>query len=294
MKPYKRHLIFLTAVVLALSLLCCNTEELELKPQGLDISFRSEVGSDLVEVKYDIDYTMITESGEEVSSLDRAAMTPIASKERVRMIIRDNGAVRLETERMPSKNAFTVNHSTLPNDLPEVAKTILDNDQMELYDGEGKLIRTVSGQSIKMPYLAEQLRQSLEKESAPDLGSLLACIKSNVKMDSLNAMIKNPPAHVQVHKLNENIVTLRMPAPVELRATEAHEVVNIVDRSNKLLLASRLYGKNSEVLQCMMYRYDECSNLKGFKQEVQTVLPSGKSASLVTYAEIDNLEIVQL
>ena len=56
--------------------------------------------------------------------------------------------------------------------------------------------------------------------------------------------------------------TLRMPVPVELRATEAHEIVNIIDRSNKLLLASRLYGKNSEVLQCMMYRYDACSNLK--------------------------------
>ena len=109
-------------------------------------------------------------------------------------------------------------------------------------------------------------------------------------LDSLNKMIKNPPKGVSITKFANDIVSVSMPVPAELKSSEAETAVQIVDITNKLLLGSRLYGKGNKTLQCMMFRYNDCI-LKGFKQETQQMLPSGIMANIKTVADIENLNL---
>jgi hypothetical protein len=206
------------------------------------------------------------------------------------MTLKRNGAVKLTTEILPSKNNFNVAHQTLPNDLPKVVKTELDNGEMKLFDINGHLIRTITGQSIDMPFVADQMSELLLKMDSDgiDISNFLACIRSDVPFDLLEDIILSEPDDVNVQKVNDDIYTIRMEIPSEIAVPETEYVVNIADINKKLLLASRLYDEDGVIKQCMMYQYDDCI-LKGFRQEVHQELPDCEKATLLTFAEISNL-----
>ena len=232
----------------------------------------------------------MTTSKGNVTALDRAVMTPSVKKENVSLTIRENGDVRLVTENMTPRHPLVIRHNTLPNDRPEIAKTVLDNNQMELYDVQGNLIRIVPNQSASVPYAAEQLKPALEIINHLDISQIMASLRSNVDFTAVMDMINNPPASVQVGRVNQDIRTIRMPIPTEANLPDAKSVVNIIDITNKLLLGTRLYNGNSKVMQCMVYKYDD-RIMTGFKQEVKMTLPSGTDAMMVTYAELENINI---
>jgi len=270
---------------------CSSNDETELTDKNA-LSSRTS-NRDVARISYDIDITALVESNGTPSELDKAMMTPFTEKEKVTMIVRANGDIRLVTEKMNPRSSIVVRHQTLPNDRPEIVKTILDNNKMELYDIQGNLLRSVQGQSIQLPYLADKIIEALKKMDSINVNQLLACIRANVNIDSLNKLITNPPAGVTVTPITANLTSVRMPAPPELKSSQAKDVVLIVDTANKLLAASRLYDKNNKTLQCMMFRYNDCI-LKGFKQEVQETLPSGIIATVKTMADIENLSITIL
>lgn len=209
------------------------------------------------------------------------------------MKVKSNGDIRLITEKLNPRSSIVVRHETLPNDRPEIVKTILDNNVMELYDTQGNLLRSVQGQSIKLPYLADKIIEALSKMDSININQILACIRANVNIDSLNKLITNPPTGVTVTPITANLTSVRMPAPPELNSSQAKEVVLIVDVANKLLAGSRLYDKNNKTLKWMMFRYNACI-LKGFKQELQETLPSGLTATVKVMAEIENLSLTIL
>ncbi len=270
---------------------CSSSEESEIS--GKDKSDIRTLNRDVAQISYDIDITTLVEPIGTPTDLDKSMMTPFTEKERVTMKIKENGDIRLVTEKLNPRSSIVINHRTLPNSRPEITKTILDNNAMELYDIQGTLIRSVAGQSIKMPYLADKIIEALKTRTSANINQILACIRSNVNLDSLNKIISNPPAGVTVTALTSNLTSIRMPAPPELKSSEAKEVVLIVDVTNKLLAGTRLYGANNKTLQCMIYRYNDCI-FKGFKQEVQETLPSGILATIKTYADIENINLTSL
>lgn len=249
---------------------------------------------DLLEISYTMDYVMNTEYEGTLTGADVAASTPISSKDNIKMIIRANGDIRLETEKLTTKNPILIKHHTLPNDMPEVKRTVYDRNTLSMFDKNGALISSVPGQSISLPFLAEDISKNLEHIDQADISNLLACIRSNVDIEKLQSLIDKPIKGTKVNQIKgTDLYTVRMPVPDRMGMVEPTEVVNIIDRKNNLYLGSRLYGKDNEILQCMMYRFDEC-DLKGFKQEVKSHLPSGIVTTMVTHAELENLVIRKL
>lgn len=285
---------FLILAILSGSLLVSCSDEKFFEPNNESISLRSDSRNDsreLFSMSYDMDYTVITQFDCDPSRFDIAAGTPSADKQKVEMTVMNDGSIKLVTEDLPSKNEFSLKNSTIPNDEPQIKKTVLENNQMSLYDKNGSLIRSIPNQSIKMPFFADKMKETLMylDSTGVDLSNFLACLRTNVNLDSLTSIINDPPDDVIVNKVSDEVYTVRTNVPVEMAIPEAETVVNIVNIADKLLLGSRLYGYDGEVQQCMMFRYDDCI-LKGFKQEVHEKLPDCQKAIMQTFADISNLE----
>ena len=274
-----------------------NSNMDELNSTILNASLRndkSKNAKELFTISYEIDITTITEFDCDPTNLDIAAGSPLSDKQKIEMTVKENGAVKLITESLPSRNSFDIAHKSLPNDLPEISKTILDNGEMKLYDNSGSLIRTIAGQSIDIPLITNEINDILSKlDSSEDIGNFIACNRSNISFDSLANLIVTEPYNVNVKRMSDDIYTIRKQATIEGANSELGYVVNIVDVSNKRLIASRLYDENEEILQTMMYQYENCV-LKGFRQEITQELPNCDKATLLSFAEISNLDFKYL
>lgn len=305
MKMFGLSKILLMVLLIAHMLVSCSDESGlnssidELSSSIDEATLRSEKskkGVELLTISYEMDATTITQFDCDPTRFDIAAGAPIADKQKVEMTIKDNGSVKLITESLPSKNNFDGPHQSLPNDQPKVSKTILDNGEMQLYDAGGRLIKSVPGQSIDMPSVANQMSDILSNMDIRelDISNLIACSTSNMSFDGLRRLIATAPYNENVKKMSDDIYTIRiLEVPYGSTATEVGHVVNIVDINRKVLMASRLYDENDEVIQTMMYQYDDCT-LKGFRQEVHQELPDCKKATLLTFAEISNLDFKYL
>ena len=294
MKRFKLSKLLIVALISGSLLVSCSDENI-LEPNNENLSLRSDGGrsnsGELFSISYDMDYTVMTKFNCDPTRFDLAAGTPTADKQNVVMTVMSDGRVNLVTESKVSKNEFSLPQAGLPNDLPKVKKTVLENNQMSLYDENGTLIRSIPDQSIQMPYFADKMRETLMylDSAGVDISNILACLRANVNLDSLTSIINDPPDDVIVNQINDNIYTIRMKIPTEIAIPEAESMVNIVNITDKLLLGSRLYDSNGKTQQCMMFRYDDCI-LTGFKQEVYEELPDCEEAILQTIADISNLQ----
>ena len=184
----KQSFIFLSVLLLfIISIISCSNEEVLISSDPLETRNRDGGATrDLALISYDIDLVTITEPIGNPSDLDRSVMTPITEKQRVRMVVRSNGEIRLETQKLETKNPIVINHLTLPNDRPEIVKTVLDNNTMQLFDIHGNLLRAVAGQSISMPYLSEKIKETLSKMDSININQILACLRANVNLDCIH------------------------------------------------------------------------------------------------------------
>ena len=303
MKNYFLFKIILIILYLASIFVSCsegnslNSNMDELSSTILNASLhndKSENAKELFTISYEIDVTTITEFDCDPTNLDIAAGSPISDKQKIEMTVKENGAVKLITQSLLSRNNFDIAHKSLANDLPEISKTILDDDEMKLYDNSGNLIRTIAGQSIDIPLITSEMSDILSKlDSSEDISNFIACNRSNISFDSLLNLIVTEPYNVNVKKMNDDIYTIRKQATLEGTNSEQGYVVSIVDVNNKCLVASRLYDENEEVLQTIIYQYENCV-LKGFRQEINQELPNCDKATLLTFAEISNLDFKYL
>lgn len=262
-----------------------------LSTRAIDDSHKPKVFS----ISYEMDITSISQFDCTPTIYDKAAGAPFSDKQRIEMILSTNGDVELITEKLPSKNQINVNHESPPSDLPEITKTVMKDNKMDLYDSANNLIRSIPDQKINIRFEANEILEALNSmdDQGISLSSFIACMRSGLQVDSLTKLIERPTEEVTVNLVGENIYSIRMELPVEIATDNAEYIVSLIDNQNKLLLASRLYDKKGEVSQCMMYQYDDCE-LKGFRQEVKQELPNCKNATLLTFAEISNLSFTNL
>ena len=292
---FKQSKFLMMALIYGLLLVSCSEESL-VEPNNDNLSLRRDGTRDsreLFTISYEMDYAVITKFDCNPTKFDFAAGAPTTDKQKIEMTLFGDGSVKLTTEDLPSRNELLISHESLPNDLPVVKRTVLDNNQMSLYDETGSLIRTIPNQSIQLPFVAEEMMETLMylDSTSTDISSILACLRANVNLDSLSSIISNPPKDVIVTKVTDDIYTIRTAVPVEMAIPKATSVVNIVNITDKLLLGSRLYDENGKTQQCLMFQYDDCI-ITGFKQEVHEELPDCDKAILQTIAEISNLDII--
>jgi len=269
--------------------------ENDLLDEGVNFSAKNfeQLGSEeLINITYDIDLAILTEFDCDPTKFDLAAATPTVEKLSVSMKIMKNGKVRLVLEDNTLYSMDTTETSSPPNDMPSVAKTIIEDNEMKLYDNNNSLIRSIPSQSIEFPFFAEKLEETLIylDTTDVDISSILACLSANANLDSLLSMINNPPSDIIVNMITDDIYTIRMQVPDQISDPQVQSVVSIVNIEKKLLLGSRLYGHGGDVQQCMIYRYDNNCVLTGFKQEVYEELPDCDKAVTQIFADISHLD----
>jgi hypothetical protein len=285
------RLIFCFVILVFLG---CSENEI-LEDNRVNISpknFEQLESEELIHITYDIGLAILTDFDCDPTKFDLAAATPTVEELSVSMKIMKNGNVRLVLEDNSINSGDTSETFSPPNDMPFIAKTIIEDNEMKLYDSNSSLIRSIPSQSIEFPFFAEKLEETLTylDTNNVDISSILACLSANVNLDSLLSMINNPPPGIIVNMITDDIFTIRMQMPNQISNSQGQSIVNIVNIEKKLLLGSRLYGNGGQVQQCMIYRYDNNCVLTGFKQEVYEELPDCDKAVTQIFADISHLD----
>lgn len=260
---------------------------------NLDQNVEMRDGSQkLLTMTYTLDMVIMNSFRCEETPLDLAAASPSAEKQRVRLTIMQDGSIEIMIKHLDSQNAFTIPHETPPNPLPKVNKSKLKNGKLEFFDSDGNIIHSTNGQEIQMPYLANIADALIDAllNNEIDLNLFLSCMRSNVDPNLMLDYLNDPPDDVQIEQLNDQVYAVTMPVPADLMLPQAVSTINLIDISNNLLLGSRLYGENGDVVQCMMFRYDDCE-LKGFKQEIFQSLPNCNTSIMETVGEFSDINI---
>lgn len=282
-------------VILLLIIGCSEIDVLEDEEVKFSAKNFEQLGSEeLMNITYDIDIAILTDFDCDPTRFDLAAATPTVEKLSVSMKIMENGEVRLVLEDNSISSIDSTETTSPPNDMPFIAKTIIEDNEMKLYDNNNSLIRSIPSQSIEFPFFAEKLEETLTylDTTNVDISSILTCLSANVNLDSLLSLINSPSPDIIVNMISEDIYTIRMPVPGQVAVPQAQSVVNIVNIDKKLLLGSRLYGQGGAVQQCMIFRYDDNCVLKGFKQEVYEELPDCDRAVTQIFADIYHLDFL--
>ena len=182
---------------------------------------------------------------------------------------------------------------TPPNSSVQIAKSVYENGALKIYDSAGNLIRTRSNITMQFPEVAQAISETMDtlSNSGTTISSVMSCLRANSSFSYIIDMINNPPPSVTITQMNSNLFAVRMPVDSNFASHDATWVVSIVDTTDKLLMASRLYDVNDVIQNSVMYDYDNC-NLIGFKQEIRESFPDCTDASFQVIGRISNINFV--
>lgn len=250
----------------------------------------------LLEVEYEIElYTKITalNGEEELSLLDRIMESPDVDRQKVKMKLGHDGTFSYTMESMNPRNPIPYQHQTLPNNLPTPHKTVVENGEMKLYDIEGNFLYANELEVPASPELANQIIAQGENYGESVVNQAIMGMQSSLFIENLEEFLNEAQENdFEVQELEGNIVSVRMPIHASGMAASEDVAVNLIDRERNLLLATQIYDASNNIKGGMMMRYAEGDEpiLKGYKQVVNDILPSGAEARMETYASIDKLK----
>lgn len=204
------------------------------------------------------------------SKLDISAMKPTNEKQSVKMEVHEDGAIDLTIVKLAHPKEIKFKHKTLPNDVPEITKSVVKNGIISFYDSTGKLVHSQDLILPKKPEMVKKLK-TLDKEHSFELINKMTTEQHGAKfMANLDDVLKNPAKHnVTITKNDKKFVTLRQPT-----GEQGLESVLLINKDSKRVVGSRMYKDNKLVMR-MYYGYDNKYRVNRTKQVTPTYLPSG-------------------
>lgn len=197
-------------------------------------------------------------------------MVPTNEKQTIKMEVHEDGAIDLTVNMLPHPKEIKFKHKTLPNDVPEITKTVAKNGLISFYDSTGKLVHSQDFVLPKKIELVNKLK-TLDKEHSFEIINKMTTQQHEFKfMENLDDVLKNPSKHnVIITKNDQKFATLRKPT-----GEQGLESVLLINKDIKRVVGTRMYKDNKLVMR-MYYGYDSKYRVNRTKQITPTYLPSG-------------------
>lgn len=272
-----------------------NNEESLTKSEELSLEKSANIASEgILKLSYAIETAtrFITEQ-KNFSNLDIASMVPKKEKKKISLTLFENGQVSMIIESMAINNPVKIPHKTLPNDMPKVYKTVIENNNASFYGKNGNLL---SINPMEMPDHSETVSSLLELSdscySQEAVGRVVARLQGSQFTNDLNEFVLEAKRKgAVIMDEDEQFMTIRMSlGQIEPGVTD--DVVLLIDKDQNRTAGTRIYSSKGELLLSTLFGYGppEKPFLTAIKQQTKEKLPSGEEIVVESYSKIDNLK----
>ena len=251
-------------------------------------------GDGILELSYVIETrTRFLTDNKKFSDLDIASMTPKSNKQKVSLKLYENGQISMIIEQKPLKNPIKIPHKTLPSDIPEVYKTVIENNVASFYSKKGDLLYT---NSMEIPDHTETVNRLMELSgnccSQEAVGQVVARFQGCRFVGNLDEFISDARRNgALITQEDEQFMSMRMSlSQIEPGMTD--EVVFLIDKKENRTAGTRVYNSKGELLLSTLFGYGPPGKpfLTAIKQQAKEMLPSGAEITVESYSKIDNFK----
>lgn len=255
----------------------------------------------LVNISYEAEVlSRMIQTGTNKSSypqLDMVATEPIVSRQAVALSIMPDGTFITSLKNLTPQNSINIPHKNLPNtSIPEPQSSILSNQEMRIYDLNGKELYTSSMNIPPMSDFVDAIYEMGENYEASTINEALTNLQPRNYIQNLDNYLNNPEKYnAIVSDQGQGFYSVKEPlrnAGALPSAVEGDYAIHIFDYNRNLLVGTGIYDKQDVMKDRVMFIYDDKTNLlKTMRQETQETLPSGLTAYIETVTEIANLTL---
>lgn len=289
----RKVMLFCTAVVFTIS---CNRDHLYISNSNVKNSVKA-----LLEVSYKITTTRDYDiNSARIPSSDMPALNPSNEKQSVKMELFENGQLNLTIEELNFKEKIRNLHKTLPDNSPQIVKTVINGNTVKFYDDKGSLLGT---ENIPIPNhsnLVKTIKEIGSNFSSEDINETIATMQGHHLINNLEELLEgldeednNPQkggSPIKIVEQGTNYVTLRMPLN-NIEQGMSEEAVLLIDKAQNKIVGTRIYD-NNKLLQSTFFGYSkgETKSLNAIKTIQKIKLASGNEIDMVSYSKIDEME----
>ena len=304
-QPFKTRRIFPVGILIGLLVFFTTCEldpellnDKETLPSGQELSSEKSAckkGGEIIELSYVIETTTHFLTGQEkFSYLDIATMPPKKHKQKVNLkLFKDGQISMIIIEQKVLKNPIKIPHKTQPNDIPEVYKTVIENNIASFYSKSGDLL---SANPIEIPDHTETVNRIMKLsdncDSQEAVGQIIGRLQGCRFVDDSDEFISNARQNgARIMHEDEQFVTMRMSlGQIEPGITD--EVVVLIDKKENRTAGTRVYNSKDELLSSTLFGYGPPWKpfLTAIKQQAKETLPSGAEIIIESYSKIDNIK----
>lgn len=293
MKIHKFYTIFSFLLLVSISLINTGCEDdfeanNTLNTQGLE-----KKSNPLLSVNYTvtstIDYDMPPYN---LTEFEMSYLNPSSEKNKVSFELFEDGTTNMIIEKQHFNKEIKIPNHILPDDRPEIVKTVISGNTMTIFDSTGKLR---GSQNIPIPNqmeLVKKIKEVGKNYTAKEINQTIATMQGTQFISNLNDFIANAGANnVQIIEQGDNFVTLRMPLS-NVDSNLDQDCVLLIDKSKNRLVGNRIYSSDNKLLQTTYFGYNTgaVQSINAVKTIAKITLPSGFEIDQINLDKIENFK----
>jgi len=293
MKNYKYNTVLSLLFLLFISLINTSCEDGFEANNTIDTKSIDKTNKPILSVSYTvtstIDYDMPPYN---LTEFEMSYLNPSSEQNKISFDLFDDGSTNMIIEKQHFEKEIKIPNHILPDDRPEIIKTVVSGNTMTLYDANGKIRGT---QNIPIPNqieLVNKIKKIGKNYTANEINQTIATMQGTQFIDNLNDFIANASANnVQIIEQGDNYVTLRMSLSL-VDPNLDQDCVLLIDKSNNRLVGNRIYSMDNKLLQTTYFGYNtgEVQSINAIKTIQKITLPSGFEVDQITLEKIDNFK----
>jgi hypothetical protein len=284
LSSFKAHFLFF--LITFIFVLGCSKDD---KNENLLDKFL--LGRDETKIQYEIEELVIYEGDtSSMSTYERILTKPEVDRRAVIYTIREDGSTKVESQSLePTINKRIPSGIDKKSNRKKICRTVIDGADMFLFDSTNSLIRSVKVTPLDLPDLKTSIDRIKERNDSIGivLTDLFMCSNSPYNSLQLMQYLNNPPTGAIVQNFGNGIFSIRL--TLNTAYPEVAATVVILNTNIGRVLGYRIYNLQDEVIDSMLFNYDNCQ-LTGYQQTVPVTLSTGRKVFTRTFASITNFQ----
>jgi len=257
------------------------------------LGFNKNGASPLLTVDYEIEsITRMTGDEDITEPIDMALKTPTINKQHITMELYADGEMKMTTVNLLTSQDFNIPHQTPSDYTPKPQKMVAYGDRIVYYGENNEVLYTADKLPLPTsPEVAAQIQALGDNYTEAQINEAIATMQSSIYASRLQDFIDNIGDYDgTVTIISEHIISIEIPVS-HYDPTSSDVAVLLIDKTNNLLLATRLYDETNNWKSSTMMQYSTDANpvLVGVNQVIKDVLPTGVEVEMQTVSTISNM-----
>lgn len=243
-----------------------------------------------------------------MTEIELSSLNPSSEKQEVTMNLYETGQLSIIIEEIDFEKKINIPHQVLPDDTPQVSKTVISDNTIRFYDKNGSLLGTEHMPLPDHSDLVKTINDMGDEHSDEDINKVVTTMQGDHLGDNLEDFLKDLIEEKQddndfeyqsfaesngitIIKQDEKHVTLRVPLN-NINPAISEVAVLLIDKSANKLVGTRMYDASNKLLQTTYLGYNKgvVAYLNAIKTLEIEELPSGKKVEHITYTEINDFD----